>query len=754
MSGIKFAVPAKNSKTEKLKNQANNMELVSEDYSSRKYAMSTTAMTGGLMTKVGYSANVQAQPMFFSPLHTPQNWNMPGKRREIYTWCRFYYDSEPKVAAGIEFYSTFPMNGFRIEHWDKKVLKFYENFVKKVDLAEVLLYIAHDYYLLGECFPFAEIDCPVCGGGDPSCSHPGGTFRRVMVLNPDSIDVQNNPFSSDPIISLLPDEDLKLIVQRREPKEVFDQLTPRMIEMISSGRPIRLSNTVTSHIKHNTSGYSVYGTSMIRRLFPVLAYKTKLMTANWITAERLILPMRLAKVGSDERPAGDNDLMDIQEKIASTINEPNLTLVTHHNVDIDFIGATGKIHDMSKELEYIGKEILDGLMLNQAILNGEAAGYTSAQVGVEILIKRLEQWRNKLSRWIEERIFLPLAQMQGFIDEEESALLGEPVYKVPRIKWNDLGLRDPSARIQLLFQAYDKKMVSAQTICSELGLDYDQEQERLREETTTIGPGGALMGGGPGGGMDLGGLGGLGGGMPPMDMGMPPGDLGMPPMDGGDMGGMPPMDMPMDIPMPGSEPIVANTGPSKIERKGKGHSWAEKQAEELKNKKPMETKTLRMTSLEGKMLKLLNVINAPLKLFAQYEVMLPGNTQPYKLDFAYPQLRLGIDVDGEFWHSRPENKRNDMKRDQRLASAGWTILRFNEDAMNGKTNLVKDVITTNIIEAAKRNKTNIKTASGENVEGKLYRSGQIHKVDELNLEHFDYIESDGDIRIMNGIYNV
>ena len=62
---------------------------------------------------------------------------------------------------------------------------------------------------------------------------------------------------------------------------------------------------------------------MVRRLFPILAYKTKLMTAQWIIAERLILPIKVAKVGSDERPASAGDLADINSKLAQVANDPN-----------------------------------------------------------------------------------------------------------------------------------------------------------------------------------------------------------------------------------------------------------------------------------------------------------------------------------------------------------------------------------------------------------------------------------------------
>ena len=152
----------------------------------------------------------QASPMFFSPLHTPQNWQIASKRREIYQWARFWYENEPKVAAGIDFLSQFPINGFKLECKSKKVLKYFEKIVKKLRIETICTMISFERNLLGDVFPFKEIECGKCGGGgylptgDP-CSHPGGNIKRVIILNPESIDVRRNPLSSDPIISLIPD---------------------------------------------------------------------------------------------------------------------------------------------------------------------------------------------------------------------------------------------------------------------------------------------------------------------------------------------------------------------------------------------------------------------------------------------------------------------------------------------------------------------------------------------------------------------
>ena len=678
-----------------------------------RYAKSDHATTPISKNVFANSGVSMAQPMFFSPMHTPQNWQIASKRREVYQWARFYYENEPKVAAGVDFYANFPMNGFKLECPDSKILEHFEEIATDLDLDDWLSYISHEYFLIGDVFPFLEIQCETCGGSgkDPEtgeiCNHPGGTFSSVTVMNPDYIEVQDNVLAKEPVIALLPDEELKMIIQRRQPKQIYDQLPDWLIEIIAAGKPIPLSPRSVSHLRYNGSAYGTYGTTMIRRLFTILAYKTKLMTANWIVAERLILPIRVVKVGDKDRPATEEDLSDVVQQLTNVANDPNLTLVTHHAFEYEWYGANGKIVQLNNEMEAIGKEILDGLMLNQSLLNGEMAGYNSAQVGVETMIRRLEHWRKKLKAWVEKHIFLPIAMMQGFIDEKKSKRLKRPCYIYPTIKFNEMNLRDNTARVQLLLQVYDKGGVAMQTICEELGIDYDNETEKLRQEQMIASASGLLQQGGQGGeeggmGGDMGAGGDMGGG------GASPagGDMGgagsPPPAAGGGEGG------PGMMPMGGPDPAMAaaQQAPSKLMKGGKN----KKEAEQAQ---PPPNKMLKLTKLEATVYNELLKLNAPYKLFGQYQIHMPGQKQPFVLDFAYPELGIGIEADGAIWHERNDLKERDQQRDQKLSNVGWRIMRFSETAIYEHADAVRDIIQKNIVEAARDLKKHASQGRGE-----------------------------------------
>jgi very-short-patch-repair endonuclease len=69
-------------------------------------------------------------------------------------------------------------------------------------------------------------------------------------------------------------------------------------------------------------------------------------------------------------------------------------------------------------------------------------------------------------------------------------------------------------------------------------------------------------------------------------------------------------------------------------------------------------------------------------LRAQYEVL--GGK--YRLDFALPDVKVGIELDGYAYHSSPEAFTQDRKRERDLNLAGWRIIHFSGSEINRDAN--------------------------------------------------------------------
>ncbi len=75
----------------------------------------------------------------------------------------------------------------------------------------------------------------------------------------------------------------------------------------------------------------------------------------------------------------------------------------------------------------------------------------------------------------------------------------------------------------------------------------------------------------------------------------------------------------------------------------------------------------------------------------QYEVVIDGKRR--RLDFAYPGIRVAIEVDGYGSHSRYHVFEDDRARANGLELAGWVVLRFTWTQVTEQPDYVIGVLT-------------------------------------------------------------
>lgn len=90
----------------------------------------------------------------------------------------------------------------------------------------------------------------------------------------------------------------------------------------------------------------------------------------------------------------------------------------------------------------------------------------------------------------------------------------------------------------------------------------------------------------------------------------------------------------------------------------------------------------------------------------QFDVNAMGHN--YSIDFAMPDIKLGIEVDGALFHSTEEQVHSDRQRDQKLAQLGWTILRFTDKEVESRTREIIEEIIRRIIQKENWMKENSK----------------------------------------------
>jgi very-short-patch-repair endonuclease len=76
----------------------------------------------------------------------------------------------------------------------------------------------------------------------------------------------------------------------------------------------------------------------------------------------------------------------------------------------------------------------------------------------------------------------------------------------------------------------------------------------------------------------------------------------------------------------------------------------------------------------------------------QFRVRLPGYDHDIAIDFAWPSVKLAIEVDHPAWHAGALDSHADKGRDRKLTAAGWTTSRITDiDIAGGLPDAVADI---------------------------------------------------------------
>jgi hypothetical protein len=445
--------------------------------SMRKFA-STYNMGGtgaGSGSWMGGGGSVRQIPEVYSPLWLNSNLNLPRDRATINAWARAFFALNPIVQNAITLHSTYPISKLSITCKDPKIQQFFEDMIEETGLMNICSQIAQEFWVLGEAFPYAELD------------EGSGRWSRIILQNPDYVVVKHSVVAGEPILSLRPDENLKRIVTSNRPSDMQQRqrLDRSIIEHVQRNENIPLSNFYASHIARKLNPYEVRGTSLIVSCFRNLMLYDKLRESKFAQADNMINPLTLVKIGG----AGENfkpsaaDLEEYRRVFEDAQYDKDFKIFTHDAVTVERIGYNAGIIDISPDIEKLTKEIYMGLMAPQVLMDGGGdVTYANGGITLDVLKQRYLQFRNMLSAWLRTKIFAPISKINEFYEFKDN----KKVLVVPEVEWNHMSLFDAGDYINSLMQMRSANQeapeVSKQTIYRSLGLDFEDESRKLREE--------------------------------------------------------------------------------------------------------------------------------------------------------------------------------------------------------------------------------------------------------------------------------
>src|SRR5277367_2331603 len=427
---------------------------------------------GGMFRGI-HGDSVKQTPEVYSPLWLNSNLNLPRDRATINAWCRSFFALNPFVHNAISLHSTYPISKLSIKCPNKDIEKFFDDMIEEIDLINICVQIAQQYWLLGEAFVYAELD------------EGKGKWARLHIQNPDFMIVKRTVVASEPIIMLRPDENLKKIIFSNRPTDIEQrkQLNQHIIDSVKRGENIPIDNFHVSHLARRISPYEIRGTGLPVCIFRQLMLFDKLRESKYAQADNMINPLTVVKIGSADYKPTFADLEAWRSVFEEAQYDKDFKIFTHEGVDVTRVGYGQGIFDISGDITQLVKEIYVGLFVPQVMMDGGAdTTYANGGVALDVLRQRYMQFRNMMSQWLKTKIFAPISKIQGFYDYSG----GEKQLIVPEIDWNHMSLFDAGDYINSLVtltQGTDEaKRVSLHTMYRSLGLEYEDETRKIRKE--------------------------------------------------------------------------------------------------------------------------------------------------------------------------------------------------------------------------------------------------------------------------------
>jgi very-short-patch-repair endonuclease len=65
-------------------------------------------------------------------------------------------------------------------------------------------------------------------------------------------------------------------------------------------------------------------------------------------------------------------------------------------------------------------------------------------------------------------------------------------------------------------------------------------------------------------------------------------------------------------------------------------------------------------------------------------------THTVYLDLAFPRERVAVELDGAAYHSAPDTRERDLRRDAALSAREWVVLRFSHRRLHAAPDAVRD----------------------------------------------------------------
>lgn len=424
-------------------------------------------------------ANVD-YPMYFVPGAKAAG---PGySYHDIIQRCRYFYENDTIAGTVIDRMVDISQTEIRNEHGDyADEIKYYYDGLAQM-LTTLLRPVSLSYLIDGMAVPDYRTDRMMGNRFHQKLGRTRYTVpTKVWMRDPLQIRLYKTPIGDRVVVFKISQEDIAFITSKGKPnrEEEYKDLAalyPDYVRAVQEGKTeFKLDCKL---IARKITSYNLYPLPFLKKVLGALDYRKSLKRMDKITAERVIASIRQVKVGSDEYPADDDDIIAAQQVIGqqNTAQESLLTVYTNHTIDITWI--TPPMNNILDNTKYdeANSDVFMGLGFPRLWAVGEnersnASDNKLASVGP---IATLESMRNDILEWV-KWFYARMADENGFT-------------RYPDPYWSPINTASVQDLIQYATQFIEKGVISKNTGSQLYGKDFEKEQQKIEVENEVAAP--------------------------------------------------------------------------------------------------------------------------------------------------------------------------------------------------------------------------------------------------------------------------
>lgn len=439
---------------------------------------------------------------------------MPKSLKELFSWCRYYFLTNPLVNAVCYKMASYPITELQFDG-DPSVVKKYDHLRDKVlDWRQFLVEVGLDYQCYGNAFVsihFPTIKflyCKRCKKGAPARELRGKWRWRNMKFilscpkcgaheEAKQVDVlQRNP-QGIKLIRWNPERIELDYTEETGETEYYYRMAPQTLNRIGLGKAevvekmpsifieaarqklgLKFAPGQIFHLKRPTISGRDQGWGM-PRILPVLKdsyYLQILKKGQEMIAREHIVPLRViypqAGSGSSD-PYTSVPLASwkgkIEEELVRWRRDPNYIPVLPLPIGHQIIGGQGRAMVLHQEHRVWAEHIIAGMHCPQEFVFG-GMSYSGTNLSMRNLENEFLNYRQDMGG------------LTDWVYDSLGAYMGWP--RVNK-KYRPFKMADDLQRVMLYFQLKQAGEISGHTLLSELGVNHGREQELKRRESST-----------------------------------------------------------------------------------------------------------------------------------------------------------------------------------------------------------------------------------------------------------------------------